>query len=61
MKTNLRCLTGAICVEVCQVNCEAFGHVVMKFGGELYRFPAGDFCFFFVFPNRSPRRWEGGT
>ena len=22
------------------MNCEAFGHVVMKFGGELYRFPA---------------------
>ena len=32
-----------------QVHCEAFGHVVMKFGGELYRFPAGDFWRFFLF------------
>ena len=34
------------------MNCEAFGHVVMKFGGELYRFPEGDFLrFFFIFRN----------
>lgn len=31
------------------MNCEAFGHVVMKFGGELYRFPA----------DSEPRRWDG--
>ena len=30
------------------MNCEAFGHVVMKFGGELYRFPARDFLRFFL-------------
>ena len=43
------------------MNCEAFGHVVMKFGGELYRFAAAIFGDFFVFPNR-PRRWAlGGT
>ena len=45
-----------------QVNCEAFGHVVMKFGGELYRFPAdSEPAFFFFFFRTEPTATLGGT